>query len=342
MVNKFNNYKIVLNCLLIICYISLKKKKKPKISIFLPTYNKQDYIKKSVKSIQNQTLKDIEIIIVNDFSNDNTSQIVMDLSLLDNRIKVFNNDKNHGLLYSRGMGILKSSGEYILNLDADDELETNNSLEYLYNKAKLTKADIVNFNILDKGSNSTIKKCTNFENIQIQPQLFNQIFGEDNIIYDGLVWNKLIKKDIYIKSFKFFKEEIYNWKWNYFEDDIWSILVNKFANSKICVDKLVYIYNYNENSLMHKKLGIIEFENLLYRHEMYKKIFQTKNEEKYLIAEYYFLLNRLKYQINELLLINDRNLKDNINKIFLFFMQNYECSEQQKNDINNFLKLINK
>ena len=342
MVNLFNNYKIVLNCLLIICYISLKKKKKPKISIFLPTYNKQDYIKKSVKSIQNQTLKDIEIIIVNDFSNDNTSQIVMDLSLLDNRIKVFNNDKNHGLLYSRGMGILKSSGEYILNLDADDELETNDSLEYLYNKAKLTKADIVNFNILDKGSNSTIKKCTNFENIQIQPQLFNQIFGEDNIIYDGLVWNKLIKKDIYIKSFKFFKEEIYNWKWNYFEDDIWSILVNKFANSKICVDKLVYIYNYNENSLMHKKLGIIEFSNLLYRHEMYKKIFQTKNEEKYLIAEYYFLLNRLKYQINELLLINDRNLKDNINKIFLLFMQNYECSEQQKNDINNFLKLINK
>ena len=342
MVNKFNNYKIVLNCLLIICYISLKKKKNPKISIFLPTYNKQDYIKKSVKSIQNQTLKDIEIIIVNDFSNDNTSQIVMDLSLLDNRIKVFNNDKNHGLLYSRGMGILKSSGEYILNLDADDELETNDSLEYLYNKAKLTKADIVNFNILDKGSNSTIKKCTNFENIQIQPQLFNQIFGEDNIIYDGLVWNKLIKKDIYIKSFKFFKEEIYNWKWNYFEDDIWSILVNKFANSKICVDKLVYIYNYNENSLMHKKLGIIEFENLLYRHEMYKKIFQTKNEEKYLIAEYYFLLNRLKYQINELLIINDRNLKDNINKIFLLFMQNYECSEQQKNDINNFLKLINK
>ena len=320
----------------------MKKKKKPKISIFLPTYNKQDYIKKSVKSIQNQTLKDIEIIIVNDFSNDNTSQIVMDLSLLDNRIKVFNNDKNHGLLYSRGMGILKSSGEYILNLDADDELETNDSLEYLYNKAKLTKADIVNFNILDKGSNSTIKKCTNFENIQIQPQLFNQIFGEDNIIYDGLVWNKLIKKDIYIKSFKFFKEEIYNWKWNYFEDDIWSILVNKFANSKICVDKLVYIYNYNENSLMHKKLGIIEFENLLYRHEMYKKIFQTKKEEKYLIAEYYFLLNRLKYQINELLLINDRNLKDNINKIFLLFMQNYECSEQQKNDINNFLKLINK
>ena len=75
---------------------------------------------------------------------------------------------------------------------------------------------------------------------------------------------------------------------------------------------------------------------------MYKKIFQTKNEEKYLIAEYYFLLNRLKYQINELLLINDRNLKDNINKIFLLFMQNYECSEQQKNDINNFLKLINK
>ena len=191
MVIKFKNDKIILSCLLIICYIFLKKKKKPKISIFLPTYNKQDFIAKSVKSIQNQTLKDIEIIIINDFSNDNTSQIVKGLSRLDNRIKVFNNDKNHGLLYSRGMGILNSSGEYIMNMDADDELESNDSLEYLYNQTQISKADIINFNILDKGSNSIIKKCTNYTDIQIQPQLYTGIFGEDNIIYDGLVWNKL-------------------------------------------------------------------------------------------------------------------------------------------------------
>ena len=144
-----------------------------------------------------------------------------------------------------------------------------------------------------------------------------------------------------MKSYEFFKNEIYNGNWNYFEDDIWSILVNKFAKTKLCVDKLVYIYNYNENSLMHKKLGIIEFENLLYRHEMYKRIFSSKEDEKYLIAEYYFLLNRLKEQINDVLLINDHKIKEHILRIFQHFLKNYNHSKEKIDDINNFLKLIN-
>ena len=68
------------------------------------------------------------------------------------------------------------------------------------------------------------------------------------------------------------KSSIYNWKWNYFEDDIWSILVHRYARSELCLDRLVYIYNYNNKSLMNKRFGIIEFQNILYRHEIYKKI----------------------------------------------------------------------
>ena len=294
-----------------------------------------------MKSIQNQTLKDIEIIAINDNSRDNTSNILIDLANNDNRIKIFNNGKNRGLLYSRAMGILKSSGEYLLNLDPDDELVSNNNLEYLYNQTLISKADIINFDILDSGSQNIIKKCTNYE-IQKQPKLFNDLFGTDNIVYDGLIWNKLIKKEVFIKAYSFFKKEIDNGRWNYFEDDIWSILVNKFAKTKLCVDHLVYKYNLNENSLMHNRTGIIEFQNLLYRHETYRKIFQKKEDEKYLIAEYYFLLNRLKEQIKDILILNDQSIKEHILNIFQFFLRNYQCTEEQKNDINNFLKLINK
>ena len=67
----------------------------------------------------------------------------------DNRIKIINNDKNYGLLFSRAMGILKSSGEYLMNLDADDELKGYNSLKYLYYKAIRYNIDIITFSFKD-------------------------------------------------------------------------------------------------------------------------------------------------------------------------------------------------
>ena len=104
----------------------------PKISIFIPIYNKERYIKRCIESIQNQTLKNIEIIAVNDYSNDSSLDIIKECSKNDSRIKIVNNDKNYGLLYSRAMGILNSTGEYLMNLDPDDELEGSDNLEFLY------------------------------------------------------------------------------------------------------------------------------------------------------------------------------------------------------------------
>ena len=68
----------------------------------------------------------------------------------DSRIKIVNNDKNRGLLYSRAMGILNSSGEYLMNLDPDDEIKGVDSLEYLYKLSKNLNLDIISFNALDK------------------------------------------------------------------------------------------------------------------------------------------------------------------------------------------------
>jgi glycosyltransferase involved in cell wall biosynthesis len=117
-------------------------KTKPKITIFLPIYNKEKYLSYTLTKLQNQTLKEIEIIAVNDFSSDNSLQILTNFSKNDRRIKIVNNDKNHGLLYSRAMGILYSSGEYLLNLDADDEINGEDTLEYLYNTILSSKVDI--------------------------------------------------------------------------------------------------------------------------------------------------------------------------------------------------------
>ena len=248
------NYKISniknINLIIILFFFLIinQKRKRPKVSIFLPIYNKEKYIIKCIQSIQNQTLKDLEIIAINDNSNDNSLQKLITLAKNDNRIKIVNNDNNHGLLYSRAMGILNSSGEYLMNIDPDDELKDNDSLEYLNNQTTLFNVDIIAFDIFNKKQNKIIK-CKKKNIIQRQPKLFSSIFNAKNIINDFLIWNKLIKKEIYLKAYEFFKEEIYKEKWNYFEDDIWNILVNRYANSKLCVNRLIYIYNDNEDSL---------------------------------------------------------------------------------------------
>ena len=77
-------------------------------------------IKSVIRSIQNQNMKEIEIIIINDFSKDNSAQVISEMQKEDQRIKLINNKKNLGILHSRAIGILQAKGKYILNLDHDD------------------------------------------------------------------------------------------------------------------------------------------------------------------------------------------------------------------------------
>ena len=237
------------------------------------------------------------------------------------------------------MGILNSKGEFIMDLDSDDEINDSECLEYLYNQTKILKVDIIAYSILFKRINSIIK-CNDINQTILQPKLFNSIFMENNEISDFWICNKLVKREIFLKAYKDFENWISKVKWNFYEDDIWNILISKHAKSKTCLDRLVYIYNYNNNSLMNKKIGAFDLQNLLYRHEMYKQIFKRKKHEKYLISEYYYLFNRLKTEFNEILLINDNNIMKQIKNIFEFFINNYKCSKEQKEEIKNFLQLI--
>ena len=93
--------------------------KNPKVSMIIPLYNTGELIKYVVRSIQNQNMEDIEILLVNDFSNDNgkTLEIVEKLRETNQRIILINNKKNMGILYSRSIAILRAKGEYIMNLD---------------------------------------------------------------------------------------------------------------------------------------------------------------------------------------------------------------------------------
>lgn len=113
---------------------------KPKVSVVVPIYNVEDYLGTCIESIINQTLKEIEIILVNDGSTDSSRIIAEDYAKIDKRIKVINQE-NKGQGQARNVGISISTGEYIGFVDSDDWIDIN-MYEYLYKSASSTNSDI--------------------------------------------------------------------------------------------------------------------------------------------------------------------------------------------------------
>ena len=308
----------------------------PKISIYMPIYNKSQYLMKSISSIQRQSLKDIEIIAINDCSTDNSLDILNKLSKNDTRIKVLNNDKNHGLLYSRAMGILNTTGEFLMNLDPDDLFQGEDDLEYLYNITKKLKVDIISFAYLQ--NNKYNLKCPNYNKIIRQPKLFESSFDIFNTVVDDVLWNKLVKKKLMLKIYELFKQKIFSVKWNYGEDTIWSILMNKYSRSKMCVNKVIYRYNSNNDSLTHLRENFTELQNKIYIDEMYREIFKEKNELKYIIAHLLVLIEELNKPHLIILLKNNNEIKLKLKNLLRICINKYKCSN---NIIKNLIKLIN-
>ncbi len=114
---------------------------KPKVSVIVPVYKAEKYIHRCLGSLVNQTLHDIEIILVDDGSPDNSRKICDDYAAKDNRIKVIHKE-NGGVSSARNAGIKAATGEYSIHCDPDDWVELT-AYEKLYNKAKETDADMV-------------------------------------------------------------------------------------------------------------------------------------------------------------------------------------------------------
>ena len=93
---------------------------KPKITALITVFNSEKYIGTAIRSVQNQNFNDIEILIVDDSSWDNSVGVIMKHKKIDKRIKLIKNKVNKGILYSKSLGVLKSRGKFIMFLDSDD------------------------------------------------------------------------------------------------------------------------------------------------------------------------------------------------------------------------------
>jgi glycosyltransferase involved in cell wall biosynthesis len=119
----------------------------PSVTIIIPTYNNETTIKRCIDSVLNQTLEDIEIIIINDGSTDKTQEVLDSLPVKDKRIQIIKKD-HAGQGIARNLGIMHSSGTYIGFVDADDTI-CEVMYEKMFNKAIENNADIVQCNIVN-------------------------------------------------------------------------------------------------------------------------------------------------------------------------------------------------
>ena len=179
-------------------------------------------------------MTDIEIIMINDFSGDNTLKILEELKKEDPRIKIINNDKNMGILYSRSIGVLQAKGEYIIPLDQDDFFFDEGLFDALYEEIEEGDFDIVSFMDLEiKDYNVDIidmkdGPCTHHpDNLIVhQPELpYYPMFKDEKFDYiDVQIWGKIYKTKIYKKSVEILGKERYS-TYNIFNEDILGLFV---------------------------------------------------------------------------------------------------------------------
>lgn len=216
-----------------------------KLSIIVPVYNVEKYLPKCLESLIKQTLKDIEIICVNDGSMDNSLAILKEFASKDSRIRIINN-QHQGVAKTRNTGIEQSTGEYIGFVDSDDYIDID-FFEKLYNSATKSNSDIAIASILKHKNFFNIynAKYTKEETaITIQDKIK---LCEDKKHFFFYAWNKIYHSG-FIKenNIKFSEGQIY-------EDVMFAIKALYYSNKIISVYGTKYHYIEHENSLTKYK-----------------------------------------------------------------------------------------
>ena len=278
--------------------ILLNKKKfikiiTPKISIITPVYNKEKYILRYIRSIQNQFFDEIEIILVDDYSTDCSKEIIEKFKKTDERIVLLKHKKNKGTLKSRNEGALKAKGKYLIFLDPDDLLSFY-ILILCYNEAEKKNYDIIRFIIYEGNEKINLNFIVNqiINKTIYQPELSLYLFyGLGKLAQlDYYITNKLVKKTLFIKSLNLIDTYYLNKFMIDCEDGLINFILYRLANSYFFIPKIGYYYIINEESItISNKL---KFRKRLKSNFLYLKfIFQnTKiNIIEKNIANYIFL-----------------------------------------------------
>jgi len=340
-------FKNLLLLIIIICNFNFNKRiinktdliaHNPKISVIIPIYNGGKYLNYSLISVKNQKMKDIEIIIIDDNSNDNSLDIIKNYMKTDKRIRLIKNQENRKILFCKSLAALNSKGKYIIELDQDDFFIKNDAFNFLYNESEKNKLDLLHFKYI---SGTNISKTLNIDNnmnisnyVETQPKLGYTIFKKNKLF----LWGNLIRANLYKKIIYNLWPIIINYRIIFQEDYLITFFLLIYAERfKSIQNKFYYYYRHiNEVSKGHKLnkeyylsvilIAIIYFDYFVdYNPQYLKNIINYINYVKKDFKKIKFLFPHLFNYFFTKILTNKHILKQNIN----FLFKNFNISKNQ-------------
>ena len=291
-----------------------KKKEIPDISVIITTYNQANCFYRALRSVQNQSLKNIEIIIVDDSSTDISLKILENYQNKDTRIVILKHLHNYGKIKSRSDGVKLAKGKFITIIDGDDGLAKRDILYNSFNIAQISNLDIVEFNHVNfvnkhyRNIETNLALIENLNNrIIYQPELkFKFIIIRNEMKYWSFVnrqiWAKLIRNEIFKKAIEFIGTKYTEDFISIFEDTIMSITLFIISNSYYLLREPGYYrtigeclennyikdekFNY-DHVILNKEIDSIKYINFLI-----EKLNRSRTEVELIYHEFFTISNQ--------------------------------------------------
>ena len=253
----------------------------PKISLIIPLYNSEKTLIPLINSIQNQTLKELEIILINDNSSDKTESLLTKLKKEDTHIITITNKIRRGVLFNIINTGLQAKGEYIIFLYQDDFFTSNDVLEKLYDIATKKfeeKIDIVNYRICislynkDQIESLNYIPTVNLNNVNKilkSPDIFLNYFQKKRDITESrFIFDKMYKRELIQKAADLIGPQIWNQILSFGYEFLFAFAVMKQCNSFINIKDICYCHKIKDESTMWE----IDGDRLKYNEDSNKKI----------------------------------------------------------------------
>ena len=334
-INKYN--KIDFDCFQPKIFSEIDK---PKISIIITVFNQKNFILKIYSSILKQSLKEIEIIFIDDCSTDNSFSIIDYLMKSDKRIRYIKNTKNKGQFYSRNKGVLKSRGEYILIIDPDDLL-LNDILIKIYNMAKKYLLDIVQFyHLMGDYKRNKLMILNKKKGIFFQPET-NNIFFDCDTRY---LWDKLVRRNIFVKSIYFMKKKFKYERFIIHNDETACFGLFKSAYSYGQVEEVGYFYNRENINSTTKKNYLPEningrFHSIFSTMDYYYEQSEDNNYEKTKGGYHFFKIRIARYYTDKIQFLTKGF--NYINRVINKYIYSPYINTTEKNVLQSFKNKVN-
>lgn len=303
------------------------EKSENKISVIIPVYNTEKFLRRCLDSVIKQTYRNLQIICVNDNSPDNSFKILEEYAKKDPRILIVNNEKNLGLFHARIEGIKKSKGDYIAFLDSDDYI----SFDYyrcLLKKAKETQSDIVFSKIIHENASGDkyIHNHYNYFSIEETNNPFEEYFHQKGQCFMWhTVWNKLYARELFehalpilekqrnhlimTEDFVFssvlfyFSKKVssveYSYHFYYQHSDASTSMTGGYRKYKKNISDLIAAFDFVHNFLLQKNVGSRTLRDFEEWRELYSRFWYDNicNSSLKTIQKQ-FLINTLKEGLN--------------------------------------------